>query len=181
MSDNPFRSIETDQFQPVQESLSEVLGVNIGLVSAEGKPLTRSVDVQRSPWSLLTGSPKGFARYAECLQALLRKARSSKTRPLVTVNVANLHLGVVPVESFGKPVAYFLVGPFLVGQRGQPDDYIALAREFDVQIDRWMEMLQEIRIFSFTGITAAATLLYQMGQLFNAPISDSADTGQTIS
>ena len=172
---NSLQLADPEQWQLVQDGLTEVLGLNIGLLDAEGRPLTRSVDVLRPPWNVLTGSPKGFGRYAECLQSLIAEARNLKDRPLVSLNVASLYLGAVPVVRDGQTVAYFTMGPCLVGQRGQPDDYMALAREFDLRIDRWMEALQEIRIFSFVGLSAVGSLLSQLGHLLPfAPVSGSA-------
>ena len=169
------RLADAEHWQKVQDSLAEVLGLNIGLLDAGGRPLTRSVDVLRAPWNVLTRSPKGFARYAECLRALIAAAGNQKDRPLISINVASLHLGAVPIVREGERVAYFIMGPCLVGQRGQPDDYMALAREFDLRIDQWMEALQEIRIFSFGGLTAAASLLSVLGRLVSfAPAPDSA-------
>ena len=156
---------DPEQWQKIQDSLTEVLGLNIGLLDAGGRPLSRSVDVLRPPWNVLTNSPKGFSRYAECLKTLVAEAAAHADRPLVSVNVASLTLSAVPVVRDGERVAYFILGPCLVGQRGQPDDYMALAREFDLRIDQWMEALQEIRIFSYIGLTSIASLLSNLSSL----------------
>lgn len=162
---------DVERWQPVQDALTEVLGLNIGLVDLEGRPLTRSIDVLRAPWNILTSSPRGFSRYAECLQTLLLEARN-RPRPLVFVQVAGLHLCAVPLEREQQIVAYFVLGPCLVGRRGEPDDYIALAKEFDIRIDQWMEALQEIKIFSFVGLNAVAFLLHHLGELAFAASPD---------
>ena len=159
------RLANAEQWQRVQDGLTDVLGLNIGLLDAEAQPLTRSVDVLRPPWNVLTSSPRGFARYGECLRTLIAEAANQKDRSLVPINVASLYLEAVPILRDGQRVAYFVMGPCLVGQRGQPDDYMALAREFDLRIDQWMEALQEIRIFSFIGLSAIGSLLYQLGHL----------------
>ncbi len=156
-------SLDVERWQPVQDALAEVLGLNIGLMDSQGRPLTRSINVLKTPWSVLTNSPKGFSRYAECLRALLTEAQT-RSRPLVCQQVAGLNLCTIPIERGGSPVAYFVMGPCLVGRRGQPDDYIGLAKEFDIRIDQWMEALQEIRVFSFVGLNAVASLLGRLGE-----------------
>jgi GAF domain-containing protein len=80
------------------------------------------------------------------------------------MQVAGLHLCVVPIEREASPTLYFVLGPSLVGRRGEPDDYIALAKEFDIRIDQWMEALQEIKIFSHVGINSVASLLDHLAE-----------------
>ncbi len=130
------------------------------------------MDPLRSPWNILTSSTRGFSRYAECIQTLLAEARN-RPRPLVHVQVAGLSLAAVPIEQASGIAAYFVLGPCLVGRRGEPDDYIALAKEFDIRIDQWMEALQEIKVFSFIGLNSIASLLHYLAQLaFPKPPSE---------
>ncbi len=165
-STNP--PVDLDRWRPLQEALVQVLGLNIGLIDAEGNALTRPADLLRSPWNVLTSSARGLTRYMECVQTLLSEARNNP-QPLVSMQVGGLHLSVVPVEQGKHPAGFFLVGPCLVGRRGEPDDYIALAKEFDIPIDRWMEALQEIKVFSFVGLNAVGSLLQQLGGLAFPP------------
>ena len=157
---------DLDRWQPVQEALSEVLGLPLNLITADGQPMTR-LDTTRAPWAALATLTKGYARYADCVQALLAEARR-QPHGLVSVQTGGLHLYAVPVEHDQQLAAYFILGPCLVGRRGEPDDYMALAKEFDVRIDQWMDAMQEIKVFSHSGINAIAALLQQFGALMCA-------------
>ena len=161
---------DLERWRAIQEALTQVLGLNIALIDTDGHPFTRPADLQRSPWNVLTGSPKGLSRYSECVQTLLAEARKNP-RPLVSTQVGGLHLSAVPIEQNDRAIGYFLVGPCLVGRRGEPDDYIPLAKEFEIPIDRWMEALQEIKVLSFVGLNAVGSLLQQLGTLVFPPRS----------
>ncbi len=168
MSEPSTPAIDLERWRALQESLTQVLGLNISLIDLNGLPLTRPTDMMRSPWSVLTSSSRGFSRYTECVQTLLAET-SKNPRPLVSTQVGGLHLSVVPIKENHNPVGYFLLGPCLVGRRGEADDYISLAKEFDIPIHLWMEALQEIKVISFVGLNAIGLLLQQLGPLFSAP------------
>ena len=157
----PLAPAALDRWRPLQDALIQVLGISLGVVDPEGNPLTRPVDLLRPPWNVLTSSAKGLSRYKECIQSLLKEAQKDP-RPQVSIQVGGLHLCAIPVAAEEKPSAYVLIGPCLVGRRGEPDDYIVLSREFDIPIDRWMEALQEIKVLSFVGLNAVVSLLQRL-------------------
>ena len=167
----PIPFVDLERWRPLQDSLIQVLGLNIGLVDTEGRPLTTLVDLVRVPWNVLTSSTKGFSKYEECVHSLLVEARK-QTRPFVCTQVGGLHLCVVPIRHQGQLIAYFLLGPCLVGRRGEPDDYTVLAKDFDIPIDRWMEALQEIKVLSFMGLNDVASLLQRLGDVIVASKSE---------
>ncbi len=124
-----------DRWRLLQDALMPVLGIYLCVVDRAGNPLTRPLHPLSPPWNVLMSSAKGLSRYQGCVQSLLKEAHEHP-RPLIRSQMGGLHLCVIPIGETDSPSAHLLIGPCLVGGRGEPDDHLAFAREFEIPINR---------------------------------------------
>lgn len=152
--------VTLDCWERIQGHFAEVLGIGIRTVDKEGNLITRPSNQSRICEEILAVSPAGITKCGRCLPASLEeqtKARKWQDGYCCHVGLYNF---CVPVSlSENRVVAYVILGPVLLGQRRESKRYRQMAEELSIDLDKFIDYITEVKLFSFTGIKSATELI----------------------
>ena len=145
--------VNLEEWQEIQDSFSEVLGVSLNTVSAHGKLLTRPSRPNRICCEILPHSP--FYRDF-CGQCILRKRLE---RPIEIKGEAHfqclfgLDVCVVPIAAVGESnIAYIVLGPLVLNNRKDTAECTEEARRLGLRLEEVLDALVEVNVFSYNKI-----------------------------
>ena len=153
--------IDINQWQGIQDHFAEVMRVTISTVDTTGNLLTKPSNPTRLCEEIVRSSPAGIASCAGCFPASsiadLESNELWKEGYLCHVGLYNFPIPArLPND---KTIAYILVGPVLLGERQKPNKYREKIAELNIDIDKFIDALIEIKVFSFSGIQSVTELL----------------------
>lgn len=152
--------INIDQWQEIQDHFAEVIGVTIRTVEPSGNLLTMPSRPARLCEKIIRSSPVGIARCGRCLPPSMASSESGEMWKEGGLCHTGLHNFSIPVTlPDNKAIFYILIGPVLLGERQKPNRYQEKIVELGIDLDKFMDALIEIKVFSFTGIQSVIELL----------------------
>lgn len=151
--------VDIDQWQQIQDHFAETIGVTMRTVDHKGNLLTTPSEATRFCVEVIGSSPVGLARCGRCLPPSMGDLELDKWKEGYLCHIG-LHNFFIPVMVLNnKVIAYILVGPVLLGERKKPGQYRRKAEELGIDLDRFIDGLIEIKLFTFTGIQSTIELL----------------------
>ncbi len=152
--------IDINQWQEIQDHFAEVIGVTIRSVDPNGNLLTKPSNPTRLCEEIIRSSPEGIAGCAGCLPTPIADLESGELWKEGYLCHIGLHNFSIPVRlPNNKTIAYILVGPVLLGERQKPNKYREKIAELNIDLDKFIDALIEIKVFSFSGIQSINELL----------------------
>lgn len=152
--------IDINQWQEIQDHFAEVIGVTISTVDTTGNLLTKPSNPTRLCEEIVRSSPAGIDSCARCFPVSMADLESNeiwKEGYLCHIGLYNFPIPArLPND---KTIAYILVGPVLLGERQKPNKYREKIAELNIDIDKFIDALIEIKVFSFSGIQSVTELL----------------------
>lgn len=152
--------VNVEDWQKIQYSFSEALGITLRTIDLDGKLLTKT----SGPRRLCSKMPSNVPRCSEfCGKCILNVNIREKINIRKLTNV-KCHFGldvfVLPIRAFGNNiVAYMVVGPMIPNKRKTRLEYEEYAEEVDVDIEELMEALIEINVFTYNRMRSINGLL----------------------
>lgn len=157
--------VNLEDWQKIQDSFSEVLEITMRTVSLEGGPLSK------------TSRPSRFS--SEILPQIRNVDNFSANTPAVTDAGKKLssivqsggsikmpfgvELFIVPVTAVGdREVAYIVVGPVILKERKTPSEYSKEAAHLGIDLDKLMDVLIDINVFSYNKLYSITRLIKEM-------------------
>jgi ligand-binding sensor protein len=152
--------INAENWQSLQDSISEVLNVSLRTFSAEGKPLT--IKSKITPLYKRILSKKSF-RKEFCAHCLISDKASQINSVKETVSIKcpfDTTSYIIPIKAVAeKIIAYILLGPVILKQRKGIDDYAKDAVKHRIELENLMDALIEIPVFSYSKISSVNGLI----------------------
>lgn len=152
--------IDINQWQEIQDHFGEVIGVTIRIVDPDGIFLTTTSNQSRLYEEIVSSSPAAIAKYRRSLKpsrADLEQGEDWKEGYRCYMGLYNFSIPINLPNN--QRIAYILVGPVVLGERQKPDSYREKAEELGIDLDKLIDALIEIKIFSFSGIQSVLELL----------------------
>lgn len=155
--------VDITQWQKIQDHFAEVIGIHMRTVDLEGNLITTPSNTARLCEEIVRGSPVGMARCGKCLPPSIGDLELYKMWEEGYLCHIGLHNFSIPViVTNNKTIAYVLVGPILLGERKKTSRYQEKITELGIDLERFIDGLIEIKLFSFSGIQAVVELLYDV-------------------
>lgn len=152
--------IDVNEWQKLQDSFSETLGITLRTISVDSKLLSNTSRPTRVCTEIL---PKIHSSSNFCSTCILGIDIKNGINIKEETNFKcpfGLEVFVVPIRAFGdKVVAYVVVGPLIVKSRKDASEYEKDAKKAGVSLEELMDALIEINVFSYTKIYAITKLI----------------------
>ena len=154
--------VNLEDWQKMQESFSEVLGITLRTINSSGKSICKL----SGPSALLTKILKNKKNpsYSKlCTSCMLKPPIEKRITMEETTNINcpfGLEIFAIPIKAFGnRTVTFMLVGPVIMNKRKAQSDYAKAAKKAGVNVEEVMEDLIEINVFSYSRMRAIVALL----------------------
>ncbi len=152
--------IDIKQWQGIQDHFAEVIGVTISTVDTTGNLLTKPSNPTRLCEEIIRSSPAGIASCAGCFPVSMADLEANETWKEGYLCHVGLYNFPIPARlPNNKTIAYILLGPVLLGERQKSKKYWEKIAELNIDLDKFIDALIEIKVFSFSGIQAVIELL----------------------
>ena len=147
-------------WQKIQDSFSDILGITLRTVDLTGKQLTKISGSGR----LCNILPKKAKRHAEFCENYLKKNNGEKEIDIKDIQSFKCAFGadifVIPIKAlWSMTVAYIIVGPVILNKRKSEAEYRLLAAEIGIVPEELLDALIEINVFSYNKSRAIVKLL----------------------
>ena len=174
MIDNKWRLAELvslEEWQNIQNLISEVLDVTLTTVSLEGDVLTKTSRPNRLCHELLPGNTNLYTYCGNCL------LKSEFSKPIALKKKSNLKcpfgldVFVVPINAVSEEiVTYVIVGPVILKYRKEISVFEEQAKQAEITLEELSDALIDINVFTYNKI-------YSITQLIESIFSHIAQTG----
>ncbi len=151
--------IDIRKFQSIQDYFSQALGLSLRTINPRGISLTQISGPSQFPAELVTGMmPGDLPEYCQSEDAPLSENWRHGRRC-----VGNFYIFAVPLNAASRTLAYMIVGPIIVGKRESTEHYRSLARRLNIDAGSFIDVVRDMKSFSFHGIKTVLELLYEVG------------------
>jgi putative methionine-R-sulfoxide reductase with GAF domain len=152
------------QWQKIQDLFAEIIGANLWLIEPQGSSLTTPtiVTVPCAAIAQVRSSPK--ASFRDCAfkavqHAIQHQEASYKCPHLLTYYS-------IPIKPDTETVMVIAVGPVVVGRRETADVYESVCQKHELNVERFLSRVREVRLFSHGNINVIIMFLREMTQHF---------------
>ncbi len=167
--------VDLKRWQVIQDYFAEVIGASVRVVDTTGAPLTRLSHPHKCCFEVISSSAVAFETCKECL--LFAPSPSSNDKLLtaqeffldspsnIFYDACAFYLNrlVIPVRLPEKEVcAYIIIGPLMLGKRKTYPEYFYLGKNLDMDINRLMDGIEQVRVFSFRAIQSIVGLFQEV-------------------
>jgi ligand-binding sensor protein len=152
--------VHLEKWQAIQDSLSEVLGINLRSIDINSELLTQKSGTIRICKIIPPDNPIYSKLCGNCpLQAEIKK--ELKLREEANFKCPfGLDIFVLPIKAFGNSVlAYIIIGPLILNARKPGEEYAACAKEFGIEAEKLLDAIIEINVLSYNKLRSIMTLL----------------------
>jgi len=156
-----FRDIvSVEDWQAIQNSISEAISINIVTYSPEAKRLTQPSRCCHLCTDILPKTSRPSGDDFVCLMEPLVRNIGDAQKEINHKLPFGLECFIVPIRAVGHEViAYVALGPIILTNRKHASLYADEAKGMGVDIDKLADMLIEINVFSYTKIYAIIKLI----------------------
>lgn len=172
MANNEFRNpipvlkelIDIESWQKIQDSFSQVTGIDLRMVDPKGNPITpRSTNSALASNRLLQNQCAATKLCSDCLPTFLG-GNGVVDRNLSFYCVPGLHHFIVPLTIENEVLGYLIMGPLILVMRKPKDQYAIIAQELDADLDELWDAVLELKVISFHGAQAMVELVKNVGE-----------------
>lgn len=151
--------IRLEDWQSIQDSLSEALGVAVSTFSISGALIARS---RYHFWLYAEILPRISKQFDCCVNFLfestLKNLKDIKTETHLK-GMFGLDIFIVPIRTVGEEiVSYLVLGPIILSKRKDISEYAQEAGKLDIELEELKDALLEINVFSYNKIRAIIKL-----------------------
>jgi len=158
---NLLELVNLEEWQNIQNLISEVLEVTLTTVTKDGIVLTKTSRPNRLCSELIPEDR--INHYAFCGRCLLQNELKKPIKIKKTKSFKcpfGLEVFVVPIEAVSREVmAYVMVGPVILTERKDPRTFADLAKRTGVDLDELVDALIEINVFTYSKIYSITQLV----------------------
>lgn len=152
--------VSSEDWQGVQDSLAEALGVTLRTYSLDGKTITKT---SRSNHFLEEILPKVKKSSSLCNKCLLDTRVDNLKFLNKQVNLKcpfDLDIFIIPIKAVGEVIiAYVVLGPVMLKVRKNIFDYSKEAKKAGIDLEKLSDALIEISLFSYSKVNALIRLV----------------------
>ncbi|MDB4349690.1 PocR ligand-binding domain-containing protein [Omnitrophica bacterium] len=157
--------VSLEDWQKIQDSFSEALGITLRTIDLSGKLLTR---ISNPPALLLYEKIKanthGYSKF--CKACPIKEETKAEVGIKEEANFKcpfGMDVYVLPIKPFGnKVVTYIIVGPVILEKRKLRSEYNKDAKKAGIDPEELFDMLIDINVFSHSKMRTILTLLTDM-------------------
>ncbi|MBL7068988.1 MAG: PocR ligand-binding domain-containing protein [Candidatus Omnitrophica bacterium] len=150
--------VNLDEWQWIQDSFSEIVGVTLCTIDPDGKKLTRISGPSGLCSNTCPNPSKKSVHCGDCLPDFHNKLDVKEEANFKCV--FGLDLFVLPIRIFGSRVAaYICIGPVILNKRKEESVYEKEAIKAGLKPEELIDALIEINVFSYNRIRAVIKLL----------------------
>ena len=152
--------VNLEDWQKIQDYLSEALEVTIRTISTDGELITRPSRQTHLSAEIL---PKVFSFHDFCQNRVLGKDAEDTSTIKEVANFPGdfgTDIFVVPITAVGnKTIAYVIMGPLILKARKDVSEYEIQAQSVGVSLEELVDALIEINVFSYSKVYSITKLL----------------------
>jgi ligand-binding sensor protein len=153
-------------WQKIQDSFSEALGVTLRTVDLTGSLITRISNPTMLLYEEINPKTPGFSRF--CMACPIKRGSSEYIGLEEEANFKcpfGLDVHILPIKAVGnKVVSYVIVGPTILEKRKTKEQYIEDAAKAGIEPEKLLDALININVFSHNKIR---TILDLLGDIFS--------------
>ena len=149
-------------WQRIQDSFSEALGITLRTVDLGGKLLTK---ISNPPifllYSKIGPTLHGYSKLCKFCQTKGEKQEIKDIREETNIKCPfGLDMYVLPIKAFGaRIVAHIIVGPVILEKRKTASQYARYAQETGIPLEELTDALLDINVFSHSKTRTVLALL----------------------
>jgi ligand-binding sensor protein len=156
--------INLADWQKIQDAFSDVTRICLRTVDTNGNLIVPKTTSCAFSDKLLKGTPYGLDSYNRGWPTFLG-GKAIVDKNLSFICPPGFHNFIAPLRlDHSKPIAYIIMGPAILVMRKQKIDYLKLAAEIDVDLDKLFEAIQDVRVISFYRMQSLVELIRQVGE-----------------
>ena len=157
--------VRSEKWCSFQEHLSEALDLPIATIDSTGK-ISSKIHNPCALWEKISPHLPHSSYFVFCKTCILK----SKSRKKIHLNETahckcpfDLDVFIIPIRSSGDSiVAYVVVGPVMLGKRKEPSEYMKYAESVGIGIEKLMDSIIEINVFSHNKMRSIVKLITQV-------------------
>lgn len=158
-----FRDIvDLQKWQDIQTHLAEVLKLNLRTIDKENTLLTSTAVHPRLCEKLMEITSGEPPECKACLEFPCNKPEKDWKEGHVCL--AGLYNFFIPLKIKEETAAYLIAGPVVLGKYRKIEVYTEIAENLGMNPEEFLDMIREIKTFSFYGIRSVIEFLYDIGQ-----------------
>lgn len=156
--------IDIELLQELQDAFAKIMGVASLTVDSDG-PITKPSNFTDFCSKYTRGTTEGYKRCNAC-DIRWGKVAAKTGKPIIYNCHAGLRDFAVPIVIEGKHIASILGGQVFT-EKPNEEHFKALAREFGIDEDEYIEALRKIKIVPAETVDSAASFLYLVANIIS--------------
>jgi len=142
--------IRLEDWQSIQDSLSEALGISVSTFSLSGSLIAHSNCHLRLCAEVLPATCKHFDCCVNFLfESALKNLKDVKTEVHLE-GLFGLDIFVIPIRTVGDEiVSHLVLGPIILSKRKDISEYAQEAKKFNIKLEELQDALLKINVFSY--------------------------------
>ena len=155
--------IDKDKWRYLLQRFIDVLRINIFIADTEGRAFL-TPRMEGYGRKFLASSSIGAEMFSEHSNSLLDKFKKQGFY-LEYHYPFELHSFAVPMDlEEGKPIAYMIIGPVILNKRLENSEYESIFKKLNLNIQDFLDIINEIRVVSFVDIKSILDLMYEVSR-----------------
>ncbi|MCK4463873.1 MAG: PocR ligand-binding domain-containing protein [Candidatus Omnitrophica bacterium] len=152
--------VNLEDWQNIQDSFSDSLGITLRTVDLNGKFLSKTSGPNQLHCKISNNIPNLSAFCGSCiLKPGLGHKIDIKNRTVFKCPF-DLDVFVLPIKAHGnRIVAYIILGPLIPNKRKERDEYVKYAEKTGIDPEKLVDALIEINVFSYSRIRSIIKLI----------------------
>jgi len=152
--------IDVRKWQKIQDHFSQVLRVTLCTVDKSGTLLTDFSSPSRICEEVMRSSLKGMMVCKDCLK-INYEEKEKDWKEGFFCKAELFYFFSIPLKVKNQTLAYLLVGPVILG-KPHLEIYKKKIQNLDIDFERFLDALREVKSFSFYGIRSVVELLHDI-------------------
>ncbi len=148
-------------WQKIQDSFSETLGITLRTVDLEGSLITRISNPTMLLYEEIDSNTPGFSRF--CRACPIKQDSNEYVGLEEEADFKcpfGLDIYILPIRAAGKKVvSYVIAGPVILEKRKPADEYVKDAKEAGIEPEKLLDALISVNVFSHSKIRTILNLL----------------------
>ncbi len=154
--------VDIKKWQKIQDHFSQVLRVTLCTVDKKGTLLTDFSSPSRICEEVMRSSLKGMMICKDCLK-INYEEKEKDWKEGFFCKAELFYFFSIPLKVKNQTLAYLLVGPVILG-KPHLEIYKKKIQNLDIDFERFLDALREVKSFSFYGIRSIIELLYDISR-----------------
>ena len=151
--------VNLEDWQSVQDSFSDSLGITLQTIDVNGNSLSRTSGPNRLHRKVYQNNLNFSKLCTDCILASKVKNKIDIQKRTNLKCPFDLDLFILPIRAHANRIAaYIIIGPLIINKRKEKKEYAKYAKKAGIDLEELLDALIEINVFSYNRIRSIIKL-----------------------